>query len=159
MKNKIFSLIFGMMVILVTMAVTSTARYELSNGKAISPPPAITAEVLTLGYSPAEVQAPAKLSYTTVADNADWVFAKAGDQVETEEPAETEEPVDVVGDPGTNLFTWQNIVSMILAVISTFFAAYWNKASTTLKEISAALEDKRVTTAEIQKIVNAWKGK
>jgi hypothetical protein len=156
MKNKIFSLIFGMIVILVSMAVTSTVRYELKNGNEISEAIPITARVQTLLYSPAEVQAPATLTYKTVADDGDWGFVKAGNQVEVDE--QTDIPLPDT-DPGSGLMTWQNILSLLLTVVSTFFGVYWNKASTTLRAISDALEDKRVTTGEIQNIVNSWKGK
>lgn len=152
--NKILSLIFGLTIILVASAVSTQMRYDLKNGPEITAPAPIMAEVQTLVYSPGDVQDVA--FNANPVRTADYCFVNAGLQSDSgEQPDITPDPDT---DTGDGLFTWQNILSVVLSGVSIFVGVYWRKASNTLHEIAAALDDKRVTTEEIRKIVNAWKG-
>jgi hypothetical protein len=165
MKSKFFSLILGLSIILISSAFAPTARNNIKTGADNPAPlPAIT----KLTYTPAGEVAPAivyesaalndyvlrtpAIANKSVAQNeTDLMFVQAAWQEDDPAPAPTP-------DKDADIFTWQNLLSAFLAVVGIAFGVYWEKASTTLNAISAALEDKKVTVEEIKNIVSAWKG-
>lgn len=88
----------------------------------------------------------------------------APDQAEIENSAQTVTPTsDLTQDLVTLFtskdgFTWQNILVVALAILSTFFAVLWKRATNTINEISKSLQDGKIDKTELQRIIAAWKG-
>lgn len=97
--------------------------------------------------------------------SVDTVLATPGtaNQADTEYTAQSVTPTDSTQDIGAaltgsdGLFNWQNILVMILGVLSTFFAVLWKRAVNTINEVSKSLQDGRIDKAELQRIIAAWK--
>ena len=76
---------------------------------------------------------------------------------QTVSPTETDLASLFTADDG--LFSWQNIVVIVLGILSTFFAVLWKRAKSVIHEIDAALQnDGRIDKVELQRIIAAWKG-
>lgn len=88
----------------------------------------------------------------------------APDQTEIENSAQTVTPTsDLTQDLVTLFtskdgFTWQNILVVILAILSTFFAVLWKRATRVIEELNKSLQDGKIDKAELQRIIAAWKG-
>lgn len=56
------------------------------------------------------------------------------------------------------VFSYQNIILIALALLSTVFATLWRRASAVIHQIDEALKDGKIDKAELNKIIQAWKG-
>ena len=91
-----------------------------------------------------------------VAVTADQVSTVTPTAVEYQKTTGTDLTSLFASDDG--LFSWQNILVMILGILSTFFAVLWKRAKNVIHEIDAALQnDGRIDKAELTKIIAAWK--
>lgn len=140
MKNKLFSLCMGLMVILLSPMVTSCdlnhdvfpASTSVQADQVVSQSD-ITAEVSDLLYVASDV---AKVGYSGVQD-----------------------VVTTVSETPSSILNWQNILNVALLLISTLLAVLWKRAKNTLKALSEGLEDNNLSKDDLSKIINAWKGK
>jgi len=59
----------------------------------------------------------------------------------------------------TDVFSWQNILVVVLGILSTIFATLWKRARNAITAIDEALSnDGKIDKAELTKIIAAWKG-
>lgn len=142
MRNKIASLIVGLMVIMLAPCLVS---WVAAGNEA---PP--TEKVVLAG----DVQDCTQMAY----------LGQDEYQVATQEPAAT--PAEVVSDTSfteavtdnDSPFAWKNILLLILTVFSVFFATLWKNARSTITAIDAALKDGKIDKTELNSIIRAWKG-
>ena len=131
MRNKFFSLIIGLIVILASPVFTSCVDKAANND--IQTETVITAEVSNALYVAPEVAQCRDVSYMAVQDA---VVTEAEDG-----------------------YNWLGIVNILLAIVAAVFAAFTIRAKAALRKLIEALDDNRLTKEEIQDIVKAWKGK
>ena len=79
----------------------------------------------------------------------------APDQAEIENSAQT---VTATVDVSADVFSWQNILVIVLGILSTIFAVLWKRASKVIQAISDSLQDGKIDKNELQRIIAAWKG-
>lgn len=142
MKNKLVSLILGLIVILVSTMITSCNKADIAKNDAVVTSPAITAEVSNALYVLPEV-----------AQCRDVMMYSTADVVPVN--ADLEEPETGV----QSLIDWRNILNIILLIISSLFAVYWGRARAVIDAISNGLKDNNLSKEEIENIVKAFKGK
>ena len=144
MKNKFFSLILGLIVILAVSAATSCARTAVKNDASTvwtSSATFVNAEVSNAIYPETQVAHQCRdVAYVSVGDVTD--------------PAV---PVDTSND--TTYMIIGSILTVLLTLVSILFKTKADRATNVINEIAAALADRKVTTEEIKKIIAAWKGK
>lgn len=134
MKNRIFALIWGLLIILVAPALIASCdqKAEKKDQTEMVAPAAQTQE-LAFVYSQAPV-------ITTVQGD---IPAPAG-----EAPLDAENPLWLLVS---------GVANVLLLVITTFFGKYWKRARDVLNAINAGLQDNTLTKNEIRTIVQAWK--
>jgi hypothetical protein len=143
MKNRIFSLVLGLMVILLASCLESCSSASV-----------VDAGVST--FVDAGVSAVADAGFSAVADAGDFNVADAG--VSAVADAGTPELLQEDLGPATSMLDWQNIISIVLLVISTVFGVFWSKARGVLNALHDGLADNNLSKEDIQKIIKAWKG-
>lgn len=153
MRNKIISLVLGLLVILAAPALIQSCNHSAEN----SPQTAVTAAIHTL-----ECEAPANEYIQTYAVNSQ-TSAIAESQylmtaVQDADPGGTVEPTD---DSGLN--TWAIVVSAVISIVALFFGAQWKKTLGVLDAIRDSVKagspgGEKVTVEEIKQIIKAFKG-
>lgn len=138
MKNKFFSLILGLIVILATTSITSCERVQMNDARTTSTT-AIAAQVSNAVYVAPEVAQTRDVAYVAVNDVTDPVVA-----------------TDPAND--TTIMIIASVLTVLLTLLSILFKNKADRASRVINEISLALTDRKVTTDEIKKIIAAWKG-
>lgn len=146
MRNKFVALILGLMVILIVPAVTGSC---LEHAKKDKTEQAAEPEVMKQAYAVNDLEADLHLQYA-------GLFVLAQDETGTDIPTGGESPADVV--PAPDIFSWENILIVILGVVSALFGTLWKRARNAIAEIDKALADGNVSKTELRSIVNAWKG-
>lgn len=134
MRNKFFSLILGLIVILASPLFTSCEEKAGENVQQTET--VITAEVSNALYVSPEVAQCRDVFYSTVQDTSTGTVTEAEDG-----------------------YNWLSIVNILLAVLAAVFATFMVRAKSALKKLIDALDDNRLTKQEIQDIIKAWKGK
>lgn len=136
MKNKFFSLILGLIVILATTSITSCERVQMNDASTT----AIAAQVSNAVYVAPEVAQTRDVAYVAVNDVTDPVVPT--------DPANNDTTIMIIA----------SVLTVLLTLLSILFKNKADRASRVINEISQALADRKVTTDEIKKIIAAWKG-
>jgi cytochrome bd-type quinol oxidase subunit 2 len=136
MKNKFFSLILGLIVILATTSITSCERVQMNDASTT----AIAAQVSNAVYVAPEVAQTRDVAYVAVNDVTDPVVPT--------DPANNDTTIMIIA----------SVLTVLLTLLSILFKNKADRASRVINEISLALADRKVTTDEIKKIIAAWKG-
>jgi hypothetical protein len=147
MRNKFVALIMGLMVILIVPAVTGSC---LEHAKKDKTEQASEPEVTRQAFAVNDLGAGLQVQYA-------GLFVLTQDDSGTDTQIVGESPGEVV--PAPDVFSWENILIVILGVISALFGTLWKRARDMIKEIDKALADGNVSKAELKSIVKAWKGK
>ena len=146
MRKKIFpliSLIAGLLIILFAPPFFTACENQEKDKTEIAP---AQTEALTLAY--AREQAPV---YVLVQQTE----AEAEAVEDTGESAVTDESIDI-SDP--KWLVVSGISNALMLIVTTMFGRYWKKARDVLTALNEGLADNSLTTAEVKKIIAAWKG-
>jgi len=147
MKNKVLSLVLGMVVILLSMSATSCARTDIQKN-----------DVSTTLATSINAEASNALYTYEVAQSNDIIYSTVQDADVTVQDADVSVPADT-DDNETLYMIIGSVLTILLSVISVLFKTKADRATNVINAISSALADRKVTTEEIKKIIYAWKGK
>ena len=150
MRNKFFSLILGLMVILVAPALIQSCTHENQSHKGSE-----------LQVSDSGLELTTIPSNQLVCTAGMFAFSLSDNDIEAvsaDSTAVSPEGSGTVAADDGGLLGWQNILIAVLGIFSALFAGLWKRARNVITAIDEALKDGKVDKVELNNILKAWKG-
>jgi len=151
MKSKIFSLVFGVLVILIVPAlIAACCNSEKKKNKTEQTVPAAPVSY-KLAYSDYEVIPSAYFVHKVTSGYSTPVYLVDDNTSSTTDTTliDTSNPLWLIVS---------GIANLVLLLLSTLFGKFWTRARSVLNSIYDGVKDGSLSSEDIAKIVKAWKG-